>query len=131
MQQDTVEKVTSFTKLSCPKQARGRSDIKSLRHWLQAALCTVAMSICVLLLAASLNMAEAYVTEEEEAHYILQCRAYAQECAIGLPDMKSCYEVGPDATEAHTAVAWQFPAEAQRHAILQVCIVWQQELSKS
>ena len=40
----------------------------------------MAMSICVLLLAASLNMAEAYVTEEEEAHYILQCRAFAQEC---------------------------------------------------
>ena len=34
----------------------------------------MAMSICVLLLAASLNMAEAYVTDEEEAHYVLQCR---------------------------------------------------------
>ena len=44
----------------------------------QAALCTVAMSICVLLLAASLNMAEAYVSEEEEAHFVLQCRDFAQ-----------------------------------------------------
>ena len=36
------------------------------------------MSVCVLLLAASLNMAEAYVTEEEEAHFVLQCRDFAQ-----------------------------------------------------
>ncbi len=46
----------------------------------QAALCTVAMSVCVLLLAASLNMAEAYVTDEEEAHFVLQCRDFAQRC---------------------------------------------------
>ena len=38
------------------------------------------MSVCVLLLAASLNMAEAYVTEEEEAHFVLQCRDFAQRC---------------------------------------------------
>ena len=42
----------------------------------------MAMCICVLLLAASLNMAEAYVTEEEEAHYVLQCRAFAQKCVM-------------------------------------------------
>ena len=40
------------------------------------------MSICVLLLAASLNTAEAYVTEEEEAHYVLQCRTFAQKCVV-------------------------------------------------
>jgi hypothetical protein len=44
---------------------------------LQAALCTVAMSMCVLLLAVSLSMAAAYVTDEEEAHFILQCRDFA------------------------------------------------------
>lgn len=50
----------------------------------------MAMSICVLLLAASLNMAEAYVTEEEEAHYVLQCRAFAQKYVMVSPLVMMC-----------------------------------------
>ncbi len=81
---------------------------------LQAALCTVAMSMCVLLLAVSLSMAAAYVTDEEEAHFILQCRDFAHRrgfCAI-LPAASAAFcsvQVDSDTRRQQGAASeWSF-----------------------